>query len=440
MRSTAVSNSLWINNLRSSVRKRTRLLSSHSVDDIVWSDQSVAVGSHAALHVATSPRRLEIALLTFGVREGTDVSPALSHGDAVKLQEGLKLLLSPLDYPDTVAWRRAICDHLLNWIHAEGVFVTLSKSAKPAMVGAGRWGADVQAEYIARWHNRSEIDLLRDARGLLAWVRQDVLSQSDFRRTAYFKEFCDPVRLNNAAGAVHRFEDGDRAVLHFTSSRFRDFRPGGRTVRLLHLLQPALMAGATALKAVPGRRRDDLDDSLPAMALVSVDGRLLHSTPELGALFSDAQVGAGLRFLVREVGCEAGRLLKRRSPHDRCTPSRTLNAGGSRFTISGTFTQQLTALGNAACVVVVTRRGVPVSAQAPHGLATLTARETDVAHLIANGFRNRDIAAALAVSEHTARRHTERVLRKLGVRSRAGVAGALNQPGTAGAPPKSNSS
>ncbi len=52
----------------------------------------------------------------------------------------------------------------------------------------------------------------------------------------------------------------------------------------------------------------------------------------------------------------------------------------------------------------------------------LTKRETDVARLLAAGKSNAEIAAALSISEHTARRHTEQVLSKPDVRSRAAVA------------------
>lgn len=54
----------------------------------------------------------------------------------------------------------------------------------------------------------------------------------------------------------------------------------------------------------------------------------------------------------------------------------------------------------------------------------LTPRECEVAALIARGLRNADIAAALDVSLSTARRHTERILAKLRVRTRA-EAGAV---------------
>jgi DNA-binding CsgD family transcriptional regulator len=51
----------------------------------------------------------------------------------------------------------------------------------------------------------------------------------------------------------------------------------------------------------------------------------------------------------------------------------------------------------------------------------LTRREAEVARLLAVGKSNAEIAEALSISEHTARRHTEQVLLKLGVRSRAAV-------------------
>ena len=55
----------------------------------------------------------------------------------------------------------------------------------------------------------------------------------------------------------------------------------------------------------------------------------------------------------------------------------------------------------------------------------LTNREVDVAHLLALGKSNSEVADALSISEHTCRHHTERVLTKFGVRSRAAVAAKL---------------
>ena len=57
----------------------------------------------------------------------------------------------------------------------------------------------------------------------------------------------------------------------------------------------------------------------------------------------------------------------------------------------------------------------------------LSRREAEVALLIAEGLANDEIAARLFISPHTARRHTEQVLDKLGLRSRKALALKLLQ-------------
>jgi predicted ATPase/DNA-binding SARP family transcriptional activator/DNA-binding CsgD family transcriptional regulator len=54
--------------------------------------------------------------------------------------------------------------------------------------------------------------------------------------------------------------------------------------------------------------------------------------------------------------------------------------------------------------------------------STLTAREREVAAMIAQGLSNRQIAQGLYLSEHTVKRHISKILRKLGLASRAEVA------------------
>ena len=53
---------------------------------------------------------------------------------------------------------------------------------------------------------------------------------------------------------------------------------------------------------------------------------------------------------------------------------------------------------------------------------TLTPRERDVAVLVARGLTNRQIAAALVVTEGTAANYVQRVLNRLGVSNRAQIA------------------
>lgn len=57
----------------------------------------------------------------------------------------------------------------------------------------------------------------------------------------------------------------------------------------------------------------------------------------------------------------------------------------------------------------------------------LTAREEQIAWLLAAGFSNKSIAAELKLSPHTVRRHTESVFRKVGVTSRAALSSQLHR-------------
>jgi non-specific serine/threonine protein kinase len=52
----------------------------------------------------------------------------------------------------------------------------------------------------------------------------------------------------------------------------------------------------------------------------------------------------------------------------------------------------------------------------------LTPREREVAQLVTQGRTNRQIARELVITKRTAMAHVERILRKLGVRSRALIA------------------
>jgi DNA-binding NarL/FixJ family response regulator len=69
----------------------------------------------------------------------------------------------------------------------------------------------------------------------------------------------------------------------------------------------------------------------------------------------------------------------------------------------------------------------PEQASLGSQLLNLTRREEEIAALVARGMTNRQIASELSISEHTAATHIRRILKKLGLRSRAQVASWLTQ-------------
>jgi non-specific serine/threonine protein kinase len=55
-------------------------------------------------------------------------------------------------------------------------------------------------------------------------------------------------------------------------------------------------------------------------------------------------------------------------------------------------------------------------------ISPLTDRQKELAHLVAQGLTNREIAQRLGISVFTVRHHVSNIMRKLGVRSRAQIA------------------
>lgn len=60
-------------------------------------------------------------------------------------------------------------------------------------------------------------------------------------------------------------------------------------------------------------------------------------------------------------------------------------------------------------------------------LGRLSAREQDVARLLGEGLRNREIAVRLGIGLGTVKDHVHHILQKTGTRTRAGLAAALTR-------------
>jgi DNA-binding NarL/FixJ family response regulator len=107
-----------------------------------------------------------------------------------------------------------------------------------------------------------------------------------------------------------------------------------------------------------------------------------------------------------------------------------LRAGASGFLLKDVTAERLfeavrvIAAGDALLAPTVTRRLISEFAllrptlDAASALAALTARETQVLRLVADGLSNAEIAARLFVTEETVKTHVSRVLSKLGLRDR----------------------
>ena len=75
-----------------------------------------------------------------------------------------------------------------------------------------------------------------------------------------------------------------------------------------------------------------------------------------------------------------------------------------------------------ASLMIDALHGLDEKTQARERVGVLSAREREVLELIAQGARNKQIAAALAISEFTVKRHVQNILQKLELPSRRAAA------------------
>lgn len=139
-----------------------------------------------------------------------------------------------------------------------------------------------------------------------------------------------------------------------------------------------------------------------------------------GTLFGDGPIWAEIRRAAQDL---VERPAERRTSAAAGTVVRRLTVAGEWYNVrSGTATGP----GSPVVVVVLERCDrKPLADEAMLKRFRFTASEARVARLLADRLSNREIAWELDVTEHTARRHTEKVLQKLGVSRRAEVARAL---------------
>jgi DNA-binding CsgD family transcriptional regulator len=249
-----------------------------------------------------------------------------------------------------------------------------------------------------------------------------------YKRSRLYKEFYLKHGLLHAAGLFCRTGES-RAYLLVESEALADDGFDERARRLLQVVEPVFRSSVRSLSRADGLNwtTDALFEALnEPVALVGIDGRWVHRSSAFDATL--ATVSPELRsVLLQEMAHRAQQLLaivcstkaNRREAIQRSVQP-TWTSDGIRAYLT---TIDMPGDSEPVCLVRVSRSSGATLAQA--AAAGLSDREAVVAMCLVDGHSNKEIARRLAISPHTARRHTERVLRKLGVSSRASVARAL---------------
>jgi DNA-binding CsgD family transcriptional regulator len=358
---------------------------------------------------------------------------SLSPAEQLRLQEAVRTLVSPLEYPEVDGWRSAVNGAVRELLGADMASFMLPGTGTH-LVHSDELPPNKIDDYPSRLATLRRIAIWRRQVALGAWTRSMFVRPfaDAYYRSAYYNDYLVPLRCHHSIGVTISLDDGSGTERYAGLLFHRDHpgkRPFGRRgLAVLHLLLPAFRSGVR-VQRVLSPRRDELARSLDGLGVaVAVfdarTGRRLHHCPPLASILERDPERERLEAELRSSALAAGTVDARGfTPVAREVRTR---GGGYRIRV----TRAPGSLGREDTVLVLlepTAPDLPSDAEMRERFG-ITRAEAHVARLLAEGRSNAEVAEALFISPHTAERHTESILRKLGIHSRAAVASALSRP------------
>jgi DNA-binding CsgD family transcriptional regulator len=253
------------------------------------------------------------------------------------------------------------------------------------------------------------------------------------KRTPFYNDVVIPTRLFAPLVLAADFPGLPLpAVLGFTyDDEVIAVRELPRNKQMLELLVPAFLASVGTHIRLSQQRAalaSVLDSMSVGVTIVDVDGKIIDENQAMKALMAGDSERNRVRAAVRQASVGVANIVARRKSPDwakQCEVAE-IRTASARYRIKTTFAWG--GLLHHRDAVLALTEAVPLHSLNSEQLESrfgLTGREIETAHLMARGHSNREIAAALSISVNTARRHSEHVLLKLDLHSRAAVAARL---------------
>lgn len=365
----------------------------------------------------------------------------LSASRLRSLEGVLAVLSAPLDYDDAATWLDAVNREVGALFDADGVMsllpgsgeeiVTRFHDADPevAEVVAGAVAGTARGQLRFRYPGLERLMRRLAAARVQIWTTElaERLTGIRLADLDFTQEVALPTGTYHQANMAVPLPAGLALVAFYHQSPDRD-PLGDDRIEVLRLLLPAFRSGVGTLQGLQ-RSRDALVDQLdsdPRPSLVfRPNGDELYRNPAAGDLLSEDH-RAPLEEEARRLAVRLTALRRTPRKSDPGPPALVdepeVGVGAERFRLSATFLPPGVVDREWAALV----RLQPLLAPLPspetivRGLG-LTPRQAEVALHIARGRTSADIADLLGISVHTVRRHTEAILSRLDVPSKAAV-------------------
>ncbi len=358
---------------------------------------------------------------------------SLSPSELDRLSGLVEALHAPFDYPDVDAWRHAVNHHARLLLAAHKI-VFMIPGAGHAPVYSQRLDPSGAQSYVEYYHRFDVAGAIGLERNLTVASLVELHGHDEFYASEYYNDFMNVWDCNHSVGMVTPMEEAPGyAYLAMLRDKYEDPPFDARSRALLRFALPAFRAGVRTYLRLAANRTilgAVLDASEKRLLLCDENGSPVHASAALErTLAADPERPAIERAMHRLARTTAG------LRGNGGSALRSLAKSGERVlaTVRGRYRLCASLAGEASpgppgvLVLLEPLFREPLSDGELRERFDLTGQEVRVARRIAEGCHNDEIARHLAISPHTVRRHTERVLAKLGVASRAQVAERISR-------------
>jgi DNA-binding CsgD family transcriptional regulator len=347
------------------------------------------------------------------------------------------VLLSPLDHADPNSWRGECARTLSALLGADNAAFQLEMPGLSTLYSETYPQATLDT-YMNHYRALDVGRIRRDVLGLEVWNRE-LLHGAHLRafyKSEIHRDFLAPNQIHDSMGLTVAVPGLPQpAALFFHKERTGTTQFGVRGLAFLGLLLPAFKAGVRDLVRFSHQRQSlasHLDSLIEGIRICDLEGRVVHQNPAFSAALSGKPAETQTEAAISEIVHDLGALTRDRNGNVMALAGaqvrRAVHTPTSNYELRGSFLGR-ELLGAEVRVAISLQRvshSQSVSDSTLQERFSLTARELEVVRGLATGMSTKELAEACGISPHTARRHTEKVFTKLGVRNRAQIAPKIN--------------
>ena len=348
------------------------------------------------------------------------------------LQAALAVLLSPLDAVDANAWRGDVSRTLTDLLGADRASFELAMPNISQMYSEDH--AQPTLDAYMKYYRAIDIGRIqREKLGLEVWNRQLLHGRHlpEFYKSEIHTDFLVPIGIRDSMGLTVEVPGlSTPATLFFHKERTGTTQFGVRGLAFLGLLLPAFKAGVRDLVRYSHQRvslSTHLDSLIEGIRIVDLEGRVIHQNPSFTTVVTGNPVEQKAEEAISEIVTELSLLTRDRHGNIMALAGaqvrREIFTDTSSYEVRGSFLGRELLGAEVRVAISLQKIASPagLSDEALQRRFSLSEREIEVARCLARGDSTKEIALSCGMSPHTARRHTEKIFVKLGVRNRSQI-------------------